>query len=212
MTKRRITRRCTRAGGSIGFEINGTRARRVNLVVRAPEVSMDLLDRLLGHDAWTTRQLLAICDSLGDEQLDREFNIGHRTLRRTLDHIIRNMEIWSALMAEQEVTSDHDRTIPGMIDRLAAAEAEFESISRRIADTNAWNELWTDSLDDTPRQKSFGTSIAHVVTHSMHHRAQVLYMLRLTGVESLPEGDVFSWETAICPNNCVNRSGDSGGI
>lgn len=27
------TRRCTRAGGNVGFEINVTRARRVNLVV-----------------------------------------------------------------------------------------------------------------------------------------------------------------------------------
>jgi uncharacterized damage-inducible protein DinB len=30
----------------------------------------------------------------------------------------------------------------------------------------------------------------------MHHRAQVLFMLRLSGVTDLPEGDVFSWEKA----------------
>jgi hypothetical protein len=28
----------------------------------------------------------------------------------------------------------------------------------------------------------------------MHHRAQLLYMLRRLGVADLPEGDVFSWE------------------
>ena len=33
---------------------------------------MDLLDRLLGHDAWTTRQLLLLCRGLTDEQLDRQ--------------------------------------------------------------------------------------------------------------------------------------------
>ncbi|HIF31143.1 MAG TPA: hypothetical protein EYQ75_05655 [Planctomycetaceae bacterium] len=38
--------------------------------------------------------------------------------------------------------------------------------------------------------------MAHVVTHSRHHRGQLLYMIRLSGVESLPEGDVFSWENA----------------
>ena len=51
---------------------------------------MDLLDRLLGHDAWTTRQLLLRCRDLTDEQLDREFDIGHRTVRATLLHVIRN--------------------------------------------------------------------------------------------------------------------------
>jgi uncharacterized damage-inducible protein DinB len=28
----------------------------------------------------------------------------------------------------------------------------------------------------------------------MHHRAQVLYMLRQLGLTELPEGDVLSWE------------------
>ncbi len=54
---------------------------------------MDLLDRLLGHDAWTTRQLLLRCRNLTDEQLDREFDIGHRTVRATLLHVIRNVEV-----------------------------------------------------------------------------------------------------------------------
>lgn len=36
--KRHITRRCTRAGGDVDFEVNATRARRVNLVVLSDEV------------------------------------------------------------------------------------------------------------------------------------------------------------------------------
>ena len=164
---------------------------------------MDLLDRLLGHDAWTTRQLLEICETLDDEALDREFDIGHRTLRRTFDHIVGNMEIWSALMSGQEVKRSNDRTVRGMIDRLSTAATRLQSVSRRIADNSAWDELWTDHLDDPPRQKRFGTAIAHVVTHSMHHRAQVLYMLRLSNVESLPEGDVFSWENAAGKDDVI---------
>jgi integrase len=42
---------------------------------------MDLLDRLLGHDAWTTQQLLVRCQDLTDEQLDREFDMGYVTKR-----------------------------------------------------------------------------------------------------------------------------------
>lgn len=156
---------------------------------------MNLLDRLLGHDAWTTRQLLTICARLPDEVLDREYDVGHRTLRKTLHHIIGNMEIWSLLMAEERIDrSKPDLTVDGMLHRLSVAETRLKSVAEQTASRNAWDELWTDTLDDPPRRKSFGSAIAHVITHSMHHRAQVLYMLRLSGEESLPEGDVFSWE------------------
>lgn len=155
---------------------------------------MDLLDRFLGHDAWTTRQLLDICSTLSDDKLDRDFDIGHRTLRQTLDHIIHNMETWASLMAGQHVERATDQTIVGMIQRLDLAAERLKSVSRRVADSNAWDELWHDHLDDPPQQKSFGTAIAHVITHSMHHRAQLLHMLRLTDISDLPEGDVFSWE------------------
>jgi uncharacterized damage-inducible protein DinB len=59
---------------------------------------MDLLDRLLGHDAWTTRQLLLLAQQLSDEELDFDLDIGHRTVRATFSHIIRNMESWSSGM------------------------------------------------------------------------------------------------------------------
>ncbi len=161
---------------------------------------MNLLDRFLGHDAWTTRQLLNICATLPDEVLDREHDIGHRSLRKTLDHIIGNMEVWSSLMANDDVDrANRDRTIAGMLRRLSVAETRLTLVGRQTESRTAWDDLWTDTLDDPPRKKSFGTALAHVITHSMHHRAQILYMLRLSGVEPLPEGDVFSWEAAIGP-------------
>jgi hypothetical protein len=44
---------------------------------------MNLLDRLLEHDDWATAQLLDLSRTLTDEQLDQEFDIGHRTIRGT---------------------------------------------------------------------------------------------------------------------------------
>ncbi|QDT99049.1 DinB family protein [Gimesia aquarii] len=155
---------------------------------------MDLLDRLLQHDAWTTRHLLDVCATLNDAQLDQEFDIGHRTLRATLHHIIHNMEVWTSLMMQEEIQRQSNLTIPGMTQRLTVAEERLANLARKVARDEAWDKLWTDQLDDPPRDKAYGTSIAHIITHSMHHRAQVLYMLRVSGVKPLPEGDVFSWE------------------
>jgi uncharacterized damage-inducible protein DinB len=163
------------------------------------EKIMDLLDRLLGHDAWTTQQLLLRCRELTDEQLDRDFDLGHRTVRATLLHMIGNMEVWSDLMSGVTVRRDNgmsaeSRTVEGMIVRLEAAAADLRRVARPVADREGWDEQWIDRLDDPPRAKTFGGGIAHIITHSVHHRAHLLYMLHRLGVSDLPEGDVFNWE------------------
>ncbi len=165
---------------------------------------MDLLDRLLGHDAWTTRQLLLRCRDLTDEQLDREFDIGHRTVRATLLHVIRNVEVWSDLMNGRPVAGDQgtrrqDRSVAALITRLDRAADDLARLARAVAQRGGWDERWVDTLDRPPTEKTYGGAIAHVITHSMHHRAQLLYMLRRLGLEGLPEGDVLSWEQQAGP-------------
>lgn len=160
---------------------------------------MDLLDRLLGHDAWTTRALLERCATLEDAALDRPFEFGRRSLRVTLAHVIRNMEVWSDLMAGDPVRPDAGlapagRSVPGLITRLDVAAADLARVARGVARRGAWDDTWLDTLDDPPRRKSYGGAIAHVITHSMHHRAQVIAMLRALGVPDVPEGDALSWE------------------
>ncbi len=156
---------------------------------------MDLLDRLLGHDAWTTRQLLLRSEGLTDGQLDRDFDIGLRTVRKTFLHILRNMEVWSDLMAGVPVRAEEgDRSVAGMIARLDRAAADLAPVARAVARRGGWDEKFVDPLDRPPTEKTFGGAIAHVLTHSMHHRAQALHMLRRLGVAGLPEGDVLSWE------------------
>ncbi len=163
---------------------------------------MDLLDRFLGHDAWTTRQLLLLASDLSEAQLDREFDLGLRTLRATLGHIVRNVEVWSALMDSPpwsreaiEVASPPNLgSIDSLIARHDIASARLERIAREVAARDGWDETWLDVLDDPPGEKTYGGAIGHVITHSMHHRCQVLFMLRKLGVENVPEGDVLSWE------------------
>jgi uncharacterized damage-inducible protein DinB len=161
---------------------------------------MDLLDRLLGHDAWTTRELLLRSRHLTDDELDREFDIGHGTLRCTFLHIIRNMEVWTDLISGVPVHDDAGadaggRSIDGRLKRLDVVVPRLQRVARRIADAGQLDELWIDHLDDPPTEKSYGSAIVHLATHGMHHRAQVLFLLRKLGVTGLPEGDAFSWET-----------------
>jgi RimJ/RimL family protein N-acetyltransferase/uncharacterized damage-inducible protein DinB len=165
---------------------------------------MDLLDRLLGHDAWTTRQLLLVCENLTDEQLERRHGFAHGSVRDTLRHIIFNMEVWTGLMAGR-ITSRNDMpdnrgmAVNDLVTRLNSVAESLYRLARSVQDRQAWDETWVDVLDTPPVKKTYGAGLAHILTHSTHHRAQALLMLRELGVQDLPEGDVFSWENAGRP-------------
>lgn len=163
---------------------------------------MDILERLLGHDAWTTRRVLLLCQGLGDGELDREFDIGHRTLRATWVHLIGNLRVWTDLMAERAVRREGE--MPGWAASPAAlltawegAMAEFAGLARELAAAGRLDDRYTDTLDDPPRRKSFGGTIAHLITHDMHHRGEILHILQRLGLPDLPEGDVLGWEAAL---------------
>jgi uncharacterized damage-inducible protein DinB len=56
------------------------------------------------------------------------------------------------------------------------------------------DNLFTDALDNPPRQKSLGGAIGHVITHNMHHRSEILHMLHRLGAQNIPEGDLMGWD------------------
>jgi len=93
---------------------------------------MNILDRLLGHDTWTTRQLLLACQHLTNDDLDRVFEIDHGTLRHTFVHLIDNMETWTDLMAGREPQERTGEAIPDLLSRLGTISREFTQLARRI--------------------------------------------------------------------------------
>jgi uncharacterized damage-inducible protein DinB len=151
-------------------------------------------------DSWTTRQLFEIAADLTDEQLDYEFDMGHRTVRKTFDHIIWNIECWTDLMKARTVRArpNSKPTMASLVQRNEAASAEFLAFAREVTEQDRLDEKFLDSLDKPPKEKSLGGAIVHLATHGMHHRAQLLYMLRRLGIKELPEGDVLSWEEQKC--------------
>lgn len=159
---------------------------------------MDLLDRLLGHDVWSTSQILERCRELSPAQLHQPIDTGHETVLTTLRHMIGNVRVWTDLMLEREVRSS-DACADGVDDLLAAWDAaytDFASAAGALRDASPLGDAYLDVLDSPPRPKSIGGIIAHVITHNMHHCAEPLHMLARLGISELPVGDVLSWEQA----------------
>jgi uncharacterized damage-inducible protein DinB len=159
---------------------------------------MDLLDRLLGHDRWTTAELLRRCGELSPGQFDQEFDIGWRTLRRTFIHMIANQRTWTDLMngvdASHSTDGWWDFDLAQLIAAHEASYGDLLALAYDMREHQRWNQTFVDTLDSPPATKSLGGGVLHVVTHNMHHRSEILHILERLGLRDLPEGDLLSWE------------------
>ena len=162
---------------------------------------MTILGRLLGHDAWTTRQLLLRCRELSEEQRDRTFDIGDRSLSETFEHLIACMESHTDLLLGRR-TQEHyeathalrdDETVEGMLTRLTIVAKDFAEFAAQVEREGRADEMVTNP--ENGNRRTLGGVIAHLITHSMHHRAQILFMLEQLGVQDVIEGDALGWES-----------------
>ncbi len=154
---------------------------------------MDLLDRLLGHDHWATAQLLEASRSLADAQLDRPFDIGHRTLRETLAHTIFVVDFWTGWMTGQPGTTEREgrRSIADLVDYHERFYAAFAAFAGRVRDEQRLDDTF---LDHNAWRKTLGGTIIHVIHHNAQHRGEARHILERLGVPGLWDGDPQEWE------------------
>lgn len=157
---------------------------------------MDLLDRMLGHDRWATNQLLELCRPLTDAQLDQEFDIGHRTLRETLDHMVYVIDFWTGWMDGRPVdhdrtTQQRDRSIAVFVERHERYQASFAALARRVQDEQRLNDTFVDYFGV---RQSLGATIVQLLHHNAQHRSEVRHMLERLGVTGLWDYDPQEWE------------------
>jgi len=156
---------------------------------------MDLLDQLLDHDDWATTTLLEASIDLTDAQLDQSFDIGHRTLRATYEHMIPNVAFWAGLMTGQPVDLEmSNRTVAEMVDGHKRFYAEFAATARRFRDEQSLDDTY---LDHYGVRKSMGGTILMVVLHNTEHRTEAQHFLQRLGVRDVPEVDPGIWEYGL---------------
>ena len=154
---------------------------------------MDLLDLLLDHDHWATRQLLDACGALPDAQLDQPFDIGHRTLRATFVHVIRNLPFWTAFLdgRQPEEPSEEGAALAELTGEHERGYAAFASAARRLRDEGRLGETFQDHYGV---RKSFGGTALMVIEHNAEHRTEILHILQRLNAPDQPEVDLGVWE------------------
>lgn len=152
---------------------------------------------LLHFDRWATERLFAVCGQLSDAQLDQEFPIGLKSLRRTFGHLVGNMNYWADI-ADGRPARPFDSSAGPLDEIVRRFEAAWDDLSGILSRSTParLEEVITDEFDN--REFGKGTIgfrrvavLLHVLNHGTHHRAQCLNMLRHLGVNPLPEIDLI---------------------
>lgn len=183
-----------------------------------PQLTSDPTDILIAHDAWATRRLLILCRSLSREQFHQPFNLGLKTLHHTLTHVVGVMRRWTDRIAERPVrpmldavpgapsavgADVKDRTPDELLAILDDAERDLKAVLASLRPDGLAGILRLEFPDDAGRMRRHtftkGAALIHLCTHSMHHRAQaiaMLKMLNLPGIsDAIPETDAMEWQT-----------------
>lgn len=156
---------------------------------------MDLIERLLAYERWFTVMFLEAALPLSEEQLDREFDIGHRTYRKTA---VQTVNVIEAETARLRGVPPADRlpetaSIPDTLAAYKPAYDVFEAEVRAIVAAGADKQNGT-YLDNYGFPQSYGGTVLFVITQNMVRLSELRHFLVRLGVENLFEGDVQEWE------------------
>ena len=149
---------------------------------------------LFGYNDRARDQLMPLVKPLGADALDRTFEMGMGTLRKTMGHLYGAEWVWLARWKGHSPTQQELPNDFSSIDALWRAwretaeerDAYLDSLAdadldRSITYTNTRGKTWAFQL---------GHMLMHVCNHGTHHRAQALNMLRRIGAEP-PELDLL---------------------
>jgi len=137
---------------------------------------------LFAYSDWADHEIFELGNSLSDEQLDRQFDLGPGSVRAVLIHIHEAAYWWFGMCRQQDLPE------PSQQDGISELKTRW--VQTIAARDQMFGGFTAESLERTvtwetsPGQNRSARVIDilyHVAHHSTHHRAQVSNMLRQLG-------------------------------
>ncbi len=134
------------------------------------------------YNDWANDQVFAAASRLNEAALDKPFQMGRGSLRKTLIHIYAGELVWLRRWKGEADTKWLNEDEPQGVGTLGAA------MKTTSADRNAF--LDSLKVEDLPRNQRYldskgsyytaplGSMIHQLIFHSAHHRAQAVNMVR----------------------------------
>ncbi len=169
---------------------------------RETVMPLDTIQRLFWHNDWANGKLLDAAGRLADDALDRAFPIGPGSIRKTLYHIFIAEWLW---LRRWGGVSPRKGEEPREFVRLDELAVEWRSLvaQRRgyltgLSATDLPRAVTYSNLRGDTHTFALGHLLIHVATHGVHHRAQVVNMLRQVGATP-PELDFLGYAMEAGP-------------
>jgi len=159
-------------------------------------IQLETVRTFYRYDDWANDQLLLASGQIGDAKLDQAFDMGLGSIRATLMHIIIGEETF-LLRAQGQVEArwgdEGERVnIAIMKERLDDTRRRRDAFFRALTDAELPKKRVYRDSKGALYATTLGDLVFQVCTHSMHHRAQVINMLRRVGAKA-PELDYIYW-------------------
>lgn len=152
------------------------------------------------HNAWATRELLAICGKLSPEQLDATASGTYGSVARTLHHLISSEDYYRSLLTGTERrwrSSDATPSLAELSRRADDLAATWEDFLSQPFDSE---RVVTDEDEDGVSEIRAGMIIAQILNHGTDHRTQILTILTTLGVE---HADLDGWDYGAATGRVV---------
>ncbi len=164
---------------------------RIGQTIHSPATfDVMMLRGYFKYDEWANGRLLDAAMALDDERLDRPFEFGLKTLRRTLLHIRDAGQNWLDNWLHGSTPGWVRLPVTTSIAELRelhrlTAEARREFLAK-LDDAALACEILAQPAEGMRLYFRLGEAMLQVCCHGTHHRAQALNMLRRLGAETPP--------------------------
>jgi uncharacterized damage-inducible protein DinB len=144
-----------------------------------------LAQRLFQYNDWACEQVLNFAADLDAQQLDRDFQMGPGTIRKTLLHLWSAEQWWVG----NWTTGPQPFPQPPAATTMADLRAQWHDLaSKRNQVIARMDELEAQRVvavlaGGPPTRFRIGESVVHLAIHATHHRAQLINMLRHAGAK-----------------------------
>lgn len=161
-----------------------------------------------GYSAWANSVLLAACDALPPEELDRNLGVSHGSILRTFRHVYYSERVWGRRLiadalppmhqvGDQQLFRDPDPepTLPALRVHWPRVDKDLHAWLESASDAALTGEMTSRMPDGTDFHIRRWEIVVHSVNHSTLHRGQIIAMVRLLG-HTPPNADQFSYYMA----------------
>jgi uncharacterized damage-inducible protein DinB len=137
------------------------------------------------YNTWATRELLAVCRKLSEEQLNATAVGAYGSIIDTMRHIIGAEARGLARLSGEPLTWDWGAASEADLDELARGVDEIEERWERFLSTpfDAERPFLTPWHDGIPRAVPAGIFLIACLHHAIEHRSQICTILTTIGVD-----------------------------